>query len=36
VHRRMGVALAYDKPGSDVQIVKQRAIELAGMVKVVV
>ena len=36
VHRRMGVALAYDKPGSDVQIVKQRAIELAKMVKVMV
>ena len=36
VHRRMGVVLAYDKPGSDVQIVKQRAIELAKMVKVMV
>ena len=36
VHRRMGVALAYDKPGSNVQIVKQRAIELAKMVKVMV
>jgi phosphoribosylglycinamide formyltransferase 2 len=33
-YRRMAVALAYDKPGSDVELVKQRAIEIAGMVKV--
>jgi phosphoribosylglycinamide formyltransferase 2 len=35
IHRRMGVALAYDKLGTDVQVVKQRAIELAKMVKVI-
>ncbi len=36
VLRRMGVALAYDKLGTDVQVVRQKAIELAKMVKVVV
>lgn len=33
-YRRMAVALAYDVVGSDVDVVKQRAIEIAGMVKV--
>ena len=33
-YRRMAVALAYDKPGSNVDAVKQRAIEIAKMVKV--
>ncbi len=33
-YRRMAVALAYDKVGSNVDVVKQRAIEIAGMVKV--
>ncbi|MES2140355.1 MAG: formate-dependent phosphoribosylglycinamide formyltransferase [Bacteroidota bacterium] len=33
-YRRMAVALAYDKVGSNVDAVKQRAIEIAAMVKV--
>ncbi len=33
-YRRMAVALTYDKVGSDVDAVKQRAIEIAKMVKV--
>lgn len=33
-YRRMAVALAYDKPGSDVDAVKQRAIDAAKKVKV--
>jgi len=33
-YRRMAVALTYDKVGSNVDAVKQRAIEIAGMVKV--
>ncbi len=33
-YRRMGVALAYDVVGSDVEKVKERAMEIAGMVKV--
>jgi phosphoribosylglycinamide formyltransferase 2 len=33
-YRRMAVALAWDKPGADVDAVKQRAIAIAGMVKV--
>lgn len=33
-YRRMGVALTYDKVGSDVNKVKERAMEIAGMVKV--
>ncbi len=33
-YRRMAVALAYDKIETDVQIVKQRAIEIAKMIKV--
>lgn len=33
-YRRMAVALAYDKPGSDVDAVKQRAIAAAKKVKV--
>ena len=33
-YRRMAVALTYDKIGSDVEAVKQRAIKIAGMVKV--
>jgi len=33
-YRRMAVALAYDKPGSNVDLVKQRAIEIAKMIKV--
>jgi len=34
-YRRMAVALTYDKPGSNVDAVKQRAIEIAKMVTVV-
>lgn len=34
-YRRMGIVLTYDKLGSDVNAVKQRAIEIAKMVKVV-
>lgn len=34
-YRRMGVALAYDAPGADVQMVKQRAIEAAGRISVI-
>jgi phosphoribosylglycinamide formyltransferase 2 len=33
-YRRMAVALTYDKVGSDVGAITQRAIEIAGMVKV--
>jgi len=33
-YRRMAVALTYDKVGSNVDVVKQRAIEIAKMVKV--
>ncbi|MCC6570773.1 MAG: phosphoribosylglycinamide formyltransferase 2, partial [Chitinophagales bacterium] len=33
-YRRMAVALTYDTIGSEVDIVKQRAIEIAGMVQV--
>lgn len=33
-YRRMAVALTYDKVGSNIDTVKQRAIELAAMVKV--
>jgi phosphoribosylglycinamide formyltransferase 2 len=33
-YRRMAVVVTYDKPGSDVQQVKQRAIDLAKKVKV--
>jgi phosphoribosylglycinamide formyltransferase 2 len=33
-YRRMGVVLAYDKIGGDVDIVKQKAIDLAKNVKV--
>ncbi len=33
-YRRMAVALTFDKIGSDVNVVKQRAIEIAKMVKV--
>jgi phosphoribosylglycinamide formyltransferase 2 len=33
-YRRMAVALAWDKPGADVNAVKQRTIGIAGMVKV--
>ena len=33
-YRRMGVALTYDKVGSDITKVKERAMEIAGMVKV--
>jgi phosphoribosylglycinamide formyltransferase 2 len=33
-YRRMGVALAWDKPGAEVDVVKQRAINIAAMVKV--
>jgi phosphoribosylglycinamide formyltransferase 2 len=36
VHRRMGVVLAYDRLGADVGVVKNRAIELARLVKVIV
>lgn len=34
-YRRMGVALAYDEPHADVQLVKQKAINNAAMVRVV-
>ncbi|MBK9329661.1 MAG: formate-dependent phosphoribosylglycinamide formyltransferase [Sphingobacteriales bacterium] len=33
-YRRMGVALAYDKVGSDVDAIKERAVEIAKMIKV--
>lgn len=33
-YRRMAVALAYDKPGADVNAVKERAIQLAAKLKV--
>ena len=33
-YRRMAVALTYDKVGSDVNKVKERAMEIAGMIKV--
>ncbi len=33
-HRRMAVALAHDKPGIDINIVKQRAIEIAKKISV--
>lgn len=33
-YRRMAVALAYDKPGTDAQVVKQKAIDLAKMIGV--
>jgi phosphoribosylglycinamide formyltransferase 2 len=33
-YRRMAIALAYDKPGSDINTVKQRAIEISKMIKV--
>lgn len=33
-YRRMGVVLTYDLPGTDVEQIKQRAIELAGKVTV--
>ena len=33
-YRRMAVALTYDQLNSDVDKVKQRAIEIAGMVRV--
>ncbi len=33
-YRRMAVALTYDEVGSNVDYVKQRAIEIAAMVKV--
>ncbi|MFZ6664506.1 formate-dependent phosphoribosylglycinamide formyltransferase [Peijinzhouia sedimentorum] len=33
-YRRMAVALAYDKIGTDVQTIKNRAIEIASMIKV--
>jgi len=36
VHRRMGVVLAYDHTGADVTMVRNRAIELAKLVKVIV
>ena len=36
VHRRMGVVLTYDHTGADVNIVKNKAIELAKLVKVIV
>jgi phosphoribosylglycinamide formyltransferase 2 len=34
-YRRMAVALAYDSPGSDIEKIKQRAIDIAAMVKVI-
>jgi phosphoribosylglycinamide formyltransferase 2 len=34
-YRRMGVVLTWDQPESDVQIVKQKAIERAALVKIV-
>jgi phosphoribosylglycinamide formyltransferase 2 len=33
-YRRMGVVLTWDKPGADVEIVKQRAIERAQLIKI--
>ena len=36
VHRRMGVVLTYDKPGADVEVVKNKAIALSKLVKVIV
>ena len=33
-YRRMGVVLAYDAPGTDIELIKQRAIELAKEVSV--
>lgn len=36
VNRRMAVALAYDKIGTDIEEIKKRAIEIAGKIKVVV
>ncbi|HEY0271803.1 MAG TPA: formate-dependent phosphoribosylglycinamide formyltransferase [Chitinophaga sp.] len=33
-YRRMGVVLAYDKPGTDVEAIRQRAVALAKEVKV--
>ena len=33
-HRRMGVALAYDKVGSDINVLRKRAKEIADLVKV--
>ncbi len=33
-YRRMGVVLAYDGPGADVEAIKQRAIDLAALVTV--
>ena len=36
VHRRMGVVLVYDHIGADVDVVKNRAIELAKLVKVII
>ena len=36
VHRRMGVVLTHDHIGADVNIVKNKAIELAKLVKVIV
>jgi phosphoribosylglycinamide formyltransferase 2 len=36
MHRRMGVVLAYDAAGADIDRVKRRAVELAKLVKVVV
>ncbi len=35
MHRRMGVALAYDKPGTDINMLRKRAKEIADMVKVI-
>lgn len=34
-YRRMGVALAYDKAGSDVDAVKEKAVEIAKMIQVI-
>jgi phosphoribosylglycinamide formyltransferase 2 len=33
-YRRMAVALAYDQPGTNVEDVKKRAVEIAGMISV--
>lgn len=33
-YRRMAVALTYDKPGSNVDAIKERAMEIAAMIKV--
>ena len=33
-YRRMGVALTYDVPGTDVEKLKRKAVEIAGMVKI--